>query len=274
MKKRGKIMDNLKRIITALICLPILALILIFGNKYIIDVLFAIVAVISLYEYFHATSKEYKSLKVLGYLFAICIAFIHVIPKEILTKAFVMIIPTSICVLFASVIATEMRIKPKDIFSEFFGMCYILGFIIFLPLIYALENGKFFIWFVLIAAWGTDTFAYSIGRRIGKHKLTKISPKKSVEGSIAGIFGAIILGVIYTYFINKYVGLNISYLLISIMMFISSILSQLGDLAASSIKREMEIKDYGNLFPGHGGMIDRIDSIIFVAPFIYFLLIL
>ena len=260
-------MDNLKRVITALIGLPIVALILVFGNKYIIDVLFAIVAEISLYEYFHATSKEYKSVKIIGYILALLIAFIHIIPEVALIKVLIMFIPTSILILFASVIVT-------DIFSEFFGICYVIGFIVFLPLIYAAGNGKFLIWYVLIAAWGTDTFAYTIGRRIGKHKLTKISPKKSVEGSIAGTIGAIVLGLVYTYFINKYANLNISYLLITIMMLISSILSQLGDLAASSIKREMEVKDYGNMFPGHGGMLDRIDSIIFVAPFAYFLLTL
>lgn len=185
-----------------------------------------------------------------------------------------MFVPTSMVILFASVIATNMKIKPKDIFAAFFGICYIIGFIIFIPMLYGETNGKFLIWYIFIIAWGTDTFAYSIGRRIGKHKLTVISPKKSVEGSIAGTIGAIILVLVYTYIIQRYVDLNISYWFIAVVTFILSILSQMGDLAASSIKREMDIKDYGNLFPGHGGMLDRIDSIIFIAPFAYLLLIL
>lgn len=185
-----------------------------------------------------------------------------------------MFIPTSIVLLFINVIATSMKVEPKDIFATFFGICYVIGFLVFLPLLYSTPNGKFLIWYILIAAWGTDTFAYAVGMRFGKHKLTKISPKKSVEGSIGGTIGAIVLALIYTAIVQKYVNLNLSYTFVAITTLALSILSQLGDLAASSIKRKMEIKDYGNLIPGHGGMIDRIDSIIFVAPFAYFLLIL
>lgn len=262
---------NLKRVLSALIGLPIVAAILILGNKYVIDVLFAVVAVISIYEYFNAIKKEYTPVKILGYILATSIAFIHVIPTEILTKYAIMIIPTSIAILFISVIVTSMKIKPRDIFAVFFGMCYVIGFIAFLPMLYGSENGKILIWYILIAAWGTDTFAYAVGRRIGKHKLTPISPKKSVEGSIGGTIGAVVITLIYTVIVQKYINLNISYLWIAVISAILSILSQIGDLSASAIKREMDVKDYGNLIPGHGGMLDRIDSIIFIAPFAYFL---
>ena len=185
-----------------------------------------------------------------------------------------MFIPTSIVLLFINVIVTSMKIEPKDIFATFFGIYYVIGFLVFLPLIYSMPNGKFLIWYILIAAWGTDTFAYAVGMKFGKHKLTKISPKKSIEGSIGGTISAIILALIYTAVVQQYVDLGLSYIFVAITTLILSILSQLGDLSASSIKREMEIKDYGNLIPGHGGMLDRIDSIIFVAPFAYFLLML
>lgn len=112
------------------------------------------------------------------------------------------------------------------------------------------------------------------GRAFGKHKLTTISPKKSVEGSIGGTIGAIIIALVYTFVLQKYVNLEISYVLVAVATCVLSILSQVGDLAASSIKREMEVKDYGNLLPGHGGMLDRIDSLIFIAPFAYCLFIL
>lgn len=186
----------------------------------------------------------------------------------------IMFVPTSIVLLFINVIITSMKVEPKDIFATFFGICYVIGFLVFLPLLYSMPNGKFLIWYILIAAWGTDTFAYAVGMKFGKHKLTKISPKKSIEGSIGGTIGAIVLALIYTVIVQKYVNLNLSYIFVAIATLILSILSQLGDLSASSIKREMEIKDYGNLIPGHGGMLDRIDSIIFVAPFAYFLLIM
>ena len=112
------------------------------------------------------------------------------------------------------------------------------------------------------------------GRTFGKHKLTSISPKKSIEGSIGGTIGAIIIALVYTFILQKYVNLEISYALVAVATFVLSILSQIGDLAASHIKREMEVKDYGNLLPGHGGMLDRIDSLIFIAPFAYLLFIL
>ena len=155
-----------------------------------------------------------------------------------------------------------------------FGILYVLGFLMFIPMIYAEENGKFLIWYLAFAAWGTYTFAYFVGSVIGKHKLTPISPKKSIEGSIGGVIGAAILSLIYTIIINEYGGLDISYWAILGITALLSILSQIGDLAASSIKRFVKIKDFGNIIPGHGGMLDRIDSIIFIAPFAYYLLTL
>lgn len=263
---------KLKRILTGVIGLPIVALILIFGNKYIIDAVFGVVAIISIHEYFSAIEKQYKPVKWIGYIAAILIAFIHIIPIEIWTKILIMLVPTSIVLLFIEIIATSMKTQPKDIFATFFGICYVIGFLVFLPLLYSMPNGKFLIWYILIAAWGTDTFAYAVGMRFGKHKLTKISPKKSIEGSIGGTIGAVVIALIYTLIVSKYIDLGFSYVFIAITTLILSVISQLGDLSASSIKREMEIKDYGKIIPGHGGMLDRIDSIIFVAPFAYFLL--
>ena len=167
-----------------------------------------------------------------------------------------------------------MKTTVKDIMITFFGICYITLFLSFIPLLHGVENGKYLIWFILIAAWGTDTCAYFVGCKFGKHKFSQISPKKSIEGCIGGTLGSVIIALIYTIFINKFAAINISYIYISIIAAILSICSQLGDLSASSIKRTVGIKDFGNLIPGHGGMLDRIDSIIFIAPFAYFLLTL
>ena len=134
-----------------------------------------------------------------------------------------------------------------------------------------MQNGKILIWFILIISWGTDTFAYCIGKLMGKHKFSKISPNKTIEGCVGGVIGAVILTLIYTYICNTVWNMNISYLVIIIVSVFLSIVSQIGDFAASSIKRYMGIKDFSNLIPGHGGMLDRIDSVIFVAPFVYML---
>ena len=144
----------------------------------------------------------------------------------------------------------------------------------FIPIIREMPNGKIAIWFVFIAAWGTDIFAYSIGRRIGKHKFTQISPNKSVEGCIAGTIGAILCLLLYTFICNKVFATNYNYWVITFIGFVLSLVGQIGDLAASSIKRYTGIKDFSNLIPGHGGILDRIDSVIFIAPFAYFLLML
>ena len=163
-----------------------------------------------------------------------------------------------------------MKTAIKDIAITFFGICYIPLFLMFIPLIMGEENGKIVVWFVMIAAWATDVFAYTTGKTIGKHKFSQISPNKSIEGCIGGTLGAVIATLIYVFVVNKCFGMNFNYIYFGIVSFILSIVGQLGDFSASSIKRYVGIKDFSNLLPGHGGMLDRIDSLIFIAPFAYY----
>lgn len=136
-------------------------------------------------------------------------------------------------------------------------------------------NGNILIWYVLICGWATDVFAYLGGKLFNtkKHKFSKISPNKSIEGCITGSIGAVISATIFTIICNMYFFTNISYIYIIFASLVLSIVGQIGDFAASSIKRYNNIKDYSNLIPGHGGMLDRIDSILFIAPIAYILLI-
>jgi len=265
---------KLTRILSGLIGLPLVALILILGNIYVIDVFFTLIAIISIHEYMNSFKDKSNPVKWIGYLSCILIAFLHVIPSTYYLFALSLFITCLVAILFIHVVITNMKTSIKDIMVTFFGIIYIVFFLSFIPMLHGLENGKFLIWYILIAAWGTDTFAYFVGSAIGKHKFSKISPKKSIEGCVGGTVGAVLITLIYTYLINRFGGLNVSYLLITPIIFVLSILSQIGDLSASSIKRTVEIKDFGNLIPGHGGMLDRIDSIIFIAPFAYFLLTL
>lgn len=132
--------------------------------------------------------------------------------------------------------------------------------------------GKYIYALIFLGAWICDTFAYFTGRLLGKHKLIPdISPKKTIEGSIGGIVFTIISFVIYGLIVNKVWDdeIQLSYVLLVIMGFVASIISQIGDLIASAIKRQYDIKDYGNLFPGHGGVLDRFDSVMLVAPMTY-----
>ena len=127
-------------------------------------------------------------------------------------------------------------------------------------------------WFGILSAWGTDVLAFVVGRTLGKHKFSQISKNKTIEGCIGGIIGAIIANLGYTLIINLFCQMSINYLAVVGISIVLSIISQIGDFAASSIKRYAGIKDFSNLLPGHGGMLDRIDSIIFISPFAFYLL--
>lgn len=208
-----------------------------------------------------------------GYLACFLISLIHIVPRQYIIITIGVLVPTSILLLFMQVIISNMKTTIKDIAITLFGICYIPLFLMYMPLLMGSENGKLLVWFIIIAAWGTDIFAYIVGKTIGKHKFSKISPNKSIEGCIGGIIGAVTLTLVYTLGINTYLGMNISYLVIGLISCLLSIIGQLGDFSASSIKRYVGIKDFSNLLPGHGGMLDRIDSLIFIAPFAYFLLL-
>ena len=192
---------DLKRVSSTVLGLPMVIIVLLLGNKYVIDVALAIVAVIALHEYFNAFSK-YKPIKWIGYLSAISISLIHIIPEDMLLKTIALVIPVIVIVLFMQLVIKNMKISIIDIAITLFGICYIVLFILFIPLMAGEENGKIYIWYIFIISWGTDIFAYLVGKRFGKHKFSKISPNKSIEGCVAGIVGAVILALIYTFFVN------------------------------------------------------------------------
>lgn len=265
---------DIKRFTSAILGFPIVVLILISGNKYLVDIAVTFFAILGLHEYFNAVSNECKPVRWVGYAFALLIAVMHIIPITLFPKILLISIPTLLLLLFSIIIITDMKVNFKDICYTLFGTLYIVIFTSFIPFIYGLENGKYLIWYLITTSWGTDIFAYMAGKRFGKHKFSKISPKKSIEGCIAGIVGAVVLTLIYTYGVNTIFNMNINYIYICCVGILLSIIGQIGDFAASSIKRYVNIKDFSNLIPGHGGIIDRIDSLIFIAPFAYILLVL
>ena len=266
---------DVKRVTSALLGLPMVIIVLLFGNKYIIDVAMAIVAIISLQEYFNAF-KEYKPIKWLGYVIAGLICFIHLVPQEQLFSYIGLSIPVVIVALFIELVIKDLKINVIDIAITLFGIFYVVLFTMFVSLLAGVDNGKILIWYALIAAWGSDTTAYIVGKclKLGKHKFSKVSPNKSIEGCIAGVVGAVVLSLIFTICMDKFMQFEISYAKVLIVSAILSIIGQFGDFAASSIKRFTGIKDFSNLIPGHGGLLDRIDSLIFIAPFAYILLTL
>ena len=145
-------------------------------------------------------------------------------------------------------------------------------YVIFLLNLLASIDDIYLIISAFVISFSTDTFAYFVGSTFGKHKLIeKVSPNKSVEGAIGGTFFSLIITTIYFVMLNKYNGVYNINALVLLIILLSSIAGQFGDLFASKIKRYTEIKDYAQILPGHGGILDRFDSLIFISPFIYIL---
>lgn len=179
--------------------------------------------------------------------------------------------------LLAVYVFTYPKYTATDIGMTFLGFFYVAVMLSFIYKIRMVpEVGQYLVWLVFICSWVSDTCAYCVGSMIGKRKLAPVlSPKKSVEGSLGGIIGSMIVGAIYGYFLQGVVVMSISPVIaMGCIGGIGAIISQVGDLAASAIKRNYDVKDYGNLIPGHGGILDRFDSVIATAPiiFLYFVL--
>lgn len=157
--------------------------------------------------------------------------------------------------------------------ATLFGVIYVAVMLSYIFKTRNLEGGAWLVGLIFLSSWGSDTCAYCVGMLFGKHKMAPVlSPKKSVEGGVGGVLGAALLGALYAFAIS---GVNPASghtpLMYGIICAVGALISMVGDLAASAIKRNKEIKDYGTLIPGHGGILDRFDSVIFTAPFIYFL---
>lgn len=157
----------------------------------------------------------------------------------------------------------------EDMTSTLLGIIYVIFFSYHIVLIDQSQH-RVLIWLVFLAAFGTDIMAYFTGMALGRHKLCPdLSPKKSIEGAVGGVLGSIVFCGIFGWFVMPEALTEC--LAIGL---VGSVFAQLGDLSASAFKRRMGIKDYGNLIPGHGGILDRFDSVLFTAPLVYYCILL
>lgn len=176
----------------------------------------------------------------------------------------------SIVWLFGRLIFQNDRFHLDDLAVTVTCILYIPFLMSFIAPIRSMEHGAILIWCVMIGAIVTDTAAYFTGVTLGKHKLLPlISPKKTVEGAIGGVVGSTVIMTVMGLLVAPVVHPDISWVHFLILGFLCGIVSQVGDWSASAIKRSAGIKDFGKLIPGHGGMMDRIDSILFVGPVVY-----
>lgn len=173
--------------------------------------------------------------------------------------------------LFAYAVLKRGSVKFSDVSMQFTTTLYITLSFTSLTLVRYIDNGVYMFALVFVASWVCDMFAYFVGRAIGKHKLiVEVSPKKTVEGAIGGVVCTTLAFALYGLIITLFDGSpSPKYLVLMVMGLMLSVIAQFGDLICSLIKREHGVKDYGNIFPGHGGVLDRFDSILAVAPVLY-----
>ena len=181
----------------------------------------------------------------------------------------------SLAVLFIFLLKNHKKYGFSDISGAFVAGIVLPYLLMSLIRILNMPSGSVYILLPLLAAWGSDTCALFAGMAFGRHKLApEVSPKKTIEGSIGGVIGAVVLSLIYAVGVHVVCDYSLSTILLqyTVLGFFGSILGQIGDLSFSVVKRGSGIKDYGRIFPGHGGVLDRFDSVIFVAPAIELLI--
>ena len=195
--------------------------------------------------------------------------------EKILVPCLVLAMPVLFFILAFIGVLSNLKINFNDIASTILGIIYVPVMLLFLILTWHMKNGYLLVWFIFGGAWMTDIFAYLVGVTMGKHKFSKVSPNKSIEGCIGGILGSAIFYGLYAAYLNSNfiveLGTELNIVLMTVLGVFISIISQIGDFFASSIKRNCDIKDFGSIMPGHGGILDRFDSIIMITPFVYIL---
>lgn len=237
------------------------------------DILFAVVIVLSmvgLFELQRVFKVQDKLPGIIGYLAA---AGYYALLYFGRTDYYMLLALTFIALLLFVYVFTFPKYSAEQIMSVFFGVFYVAVMLSYIYQTRMLSDGAFIVWLIFIASWGSDTGAYCVGKLLGKHKMTpKLSPNKSVEGAIGGVVVAVLLGTAYAWIVQYFMGYSDrTKVILAVICGLGSILAEMGDLAASAIKRNKDIKDYGNIIPGHGGVLDRFDSVIVTAPVIYYL---
>jgi len=258
------------RLISGILLVAVTILAVVQGG-YLLWGILLLVSLIGMSELYRIFGVRKRLMGIIGY--GTAVVYYLLVLRDHLEGFMLMAILFLVLLMFIYVF-TFPTFKTEQMQAVFFGLFYVAVMLSYIYRVRALEEGIFTVWLVFLCSWGCDTCAYCVGMLVGKHKMApKLSPKKSVEGGIGGIIGAIILGAVYAACVNHWGDAGVSLLSYAIICGVGAIISQVGDLAASAIKRNHKIKDYGNLIPGHGGVLDRFDSVIFTAPIIYYMAI-
>lgn len=269
---KSKISSFVTRLLSGLVLVVALAFILYRGGS----LLFfscAILSILGLIELFQVFKLANSRLAYVAYLLT---GFYYMMISLYRSSGILLFLIVLLLLLLMFYVFSYPKFDIKQVSMIFFGIIYVAVTFSFIYLIRTRNNyGRYIVWLIFISSWGSDTCAYCVGNLFGKHKLSPIlSPHKTVEGALGGIIGAGLLGALYTFIMLHKVNndISLSCLRVGIACAFGAVISMIGDLTASAIKRDFNVKDYGNVIPGHGGILDRFDSVIFTAPALYFIL--
>lgn len=262
------------RILSAAVMVPVLVVFLVWLPKVCTAILFGIICAIGAYELLKGTGLVKNARLV---LYSVLLAF-----GVSMWSFYGLSYPWFIGGLlgFTALLFGELLLSKAKLSTRSLAMCILAGFVVPYLLcavvrIFSLYIGRYLIYAPFIAAFMSDTSAYFAGRYFGKHKLAPIiSPKKTVEGLVGGFAGAILSMLLYCLILQFACNLQVNYFYALIYGLAGSTAGVFGDLSFSAVKRQAGIKDYSNLIPGHGGVLDRFDSVIMVAPLFELLIIL
>lgn len=259
------------RLLSGIVLVIVLIVTVGLGGNLLFSIL-GIISLIGLSELYKVVGVHNKVLGAAGYLGTI--VYYAVLFTGHMEYA-VMLFIAFLVLVMAVYVFTFPQFRAEQVMTVFFGLFYVPVMLSFVYQTRLLSDGGIVVWLIFLSSWGCDTCAYCVGVLIGKHKMApKLSPKKSVEGGVGGMIGAALLGILFALAMNRWGNAAADPLHYGIICGAGGMISQIGDLAASAIKRNHDVKDYGKLIPGHGGILDRFDSVIFTAPVIYYLTIL
>lgn len=266
------------RIISSLVGLVILAVVLIFLDTFVLNIVIGLLGIMAVLELLNATGvRKSKGLTALSLLMSIVIPFARAGYMRIYLMESVFVL---ILLFFIILLKNHKTMRLEQVAMAFFFSTFVPVFFscaVYMQKDFGTQLGGFYLLLALGSAWLCDTGAYFTGRAFGRHKLApNVSPKKTVEGSVGGVIVCtvcmLLLAWIYSA-VMAYLGtpVQMNYLLLLLVTPVFAVIGMLGDLSASVIKRQFGVKDFGNIMPGHGGIMDRFDSVLFTLPSVYIL---
>lgn len=274
------------RIITSIVGLSLLALVMVFYDTIFFNLAIAAVCIIGIHELFDAFGFGKRD----WYIFVGFAAMALLVMMTDYHYAFVWLKPAAylfvlflaVCVIFRFETVSFTKLAGMAVFSSVIVFCFhsLITLKALLPKAEYGYDATYFVVLILAYAWGGDTCAYFTGRALGKHKLAPVvSPHKTVEGAVGGVVGSMAIGLLVSLvYMQGFAGHNGTrvhfnyYIMVTLLGAVASVLGIVGDLFASAVKRQCGIKDYGTIFPGHGGILDRFDSVLFISPLVTMLI--